>query len=157
MKFVHGHNSRGRFGSDNSGWKGGKILNNGYVTICKSEHPRADKHGYVLEHILVAEKALGKPLPNGVEIHHINENRADNRKENLVVCENNAYHKLLHQRMRASKICGNPNWRKCTYCKMYDGVNNLFITKQNNFYHKKCKNKYERQRRARKRAEGRIS
>jgi len=53
-----------------------------------------------LEHVLVAEKALGKPLPKGAVVHHINENPSDNRPSNLVVCPDQTYHAELHQRMK---------------------------------------------------------
>ena len=53
------------------------------------------------EHVAVAERALGKPLPLGAEIHHVNEDKSDNRPENLVICPNAKYHALLHMRMRA--------------------------------------------------------
>lgn len=68
-----------------------------------------DKNGYIVvkvggvakfEHVLIAEKALGKPLPKGAQVHHVNERKGDNRNNNLVVCPSDAYHKLLHQRMR---------------------------------------------------------
>lgn len=68
-----------------------------------------NKHGYVdvsingrrtYEHILVAEKALGKRLPSGAVVHHVNEKRADNRPQNLVICPNEDYHRLLHKRMK---------------------------------------------------------
>lgn len=52
------------------------------------------------QHVLVAEKALGKPLPKGAVVHHVNGKPWDNRPENLVVCPNQAYHALLHARMR---------------------------------------------------------
>ena len=65
-------------------------------------HPRSD-HGYVYEHILMAEKALGKPLPNGAEVHHINGKKGDNSRGNHVICQDQAYHKLLEKRTRAYK------------------------------------------------------
>jgi hypothetical protein len=68
-----------------------------------------DKRGYMVvriggvhkfEHVLIAEKALGKPLPKGAQVHHLNERKGDNRNRNLVVCPDDAYHKLLHKRAR---------------------------------------------------------
>lgn len=46
----------------------------------------------------IALKALGKPLPFNACIHHVNGKHWDNRNCNLVICENNAYHMLLHSR-----------------------------------------------------------
>ena len=50
------------------------------------------------QHRLLAEKALGKPLPRRAVVHHLNGDKADNRPCNLVVCPDEAYHNLLHSR-----------------------------------------------------------
>lgn len=91
------------------------ITTGGYVFIS----------GKKLEHVVVAEKALGKSLPKGALVHHWNEVKTDNRPENLLVCPNDAYHLLIHARMRALKACGDPNWCKCRICKQYDDPSNL--------------------------------
>lgn len=98
-----------------------------YVRLYMPKYPRAYAYGCIFEHVVVAEKALGKPLPPGAEIHHVNENRADNRHRNLVVCESYAYHALLHQRTRAFRECGHAGWLKCRYCKTYDAPENLYV------------------------------
>jgi hypothetical protein len=88
-------------GVGNPNWKGGKSPGawGGYGGQYMPDHPRAS-NGYVGEHILVAERALGKQLPPAAVVHHVNEQRRDNRNCNLVICENQAYHALLHARMR---------------------------------------------------------
>ena len=73
-----------------------RITEAGYRAIYQ---PAEDK--YKLEHRILAEKALGRPLPEGAVVHHLNGDKLDNfTKYNLVICPDQAYHVLLHKRAR---------------------------------------------------------
>lgn len=104
--------------------------------------------GKKAEHITIAEKALGHALPVGAVVHHVNEDRLDNRPENLVICQNQAYHVLLHRRMRALEECGHADWMKCEFCHQYDTPENLYI-RPNKYagFHRSCSAKHARDKR----------
>lgn len=95
------------------------IDSQGYRQIRMPDHPRAHRgNGYVFEHILVAENALGKFLPPGAVIHHVNEVRSENRNDNLVICQDAIYHSLIHRRKRIVDAGGDPDaHRICSVCK----------------------------------------
>lgn len=137
---------RSRRGEESNSWKGGKHSHlRGYILIYQPDHSRAYPYGYVFEHILIAEKALGKPLPKAAIVHHIDENTSNNRNDNLVICQNDKYHKLLHLRMRALHACGHASWRRCTFCKEWEDVSKLKIDLTNGqVCHPKCKSDYNR-------------
>lgn len=90
---------------------------------------------------LMAEKALGKELPKGVIVHHIDENTGNDLGNNLVICEDKKYHRLLHLRTNAIRNGKPANFRKCRFCKQYDSPENLriFIA---GVHHKECINQY---------------
>ena len=68
--------------------------------------------------------ALGKPLPKGAEVHHVDEIRTNNDCNNLVICEDKFYHRLLHLRMKAYKATGDPHKRTCNFCNKWDDLSN---------------------------------
>ena len=117
-------------------------MTTGYVSVYTPK-------GVRLEHMIVAVKALGRPLPKGAHIHHINRNGKDNRGTNLVICPNHAYHHLLHQRQRALDACGHANWRKCIRCGNYDDPSLMYVAA--NFkhvvFHRNCERIYQNNRR----------
>ena len=115
-------------------------LCHGYKMVYEPNYPRANFKGYIYEHVLIAEKTLGKPLPKGAEVHHYGK-RNDNTQ--IVICQDRAYHFLLHKRMRALEACGHVSWRKCTYCKQYDEPENLYI-KGRTVYHRACRVEYNK-------------
>lgn len=91
-----------------------------YVLVRKVGHPRSGSNGYVREHLLVAERSLGRPIPVGVPVHHVNGNGLDNRPQNLVICQDAAYHNLLETRTTALRESGHVDWLKCWICKEWD-------------------------------------
>jgi HNH endonuclease len=87
---------------------GDRHMSGGYVYVKTAEHPRPLGHGWAAEHVLVVEKILGRYLDSIHPIHHVNGIKNDNRPENLVVCEDRSYHRLLHKRMRVIGAGGDP-------------------------------------------------
>lgn len=113
----------------------GNVRENGYVWI----HVGGNAN---YEHIIVAERALGRALPAQAEVHHANEMRSDNRPENLVICPDDKYHALLHLRMKARDAGYPAHYRKCGKCKQFDDPENMRVTEGGKRAdHKSCTNK----------------
>ena len=136
-KYLLGHHCR----------NGGRtVTSEGYVYVKAYGHPHATKSGYVLEHRLMAEQSLGHYLTGDAVVHHVNCNTGDNRPENLVICENTAYHELIERRARALHACGNADWRKCYICKSWSDSGAMYVHKGNGhwtIHHRSCHAKSE--------------
>ena len=89
-----------RKGSNNNLWHGGKtVTRKGYVMLRNPEHHRANKRGYVMEHILVWEEANSRELPVGWVVHHIDGVKNNNSPENLQAMTAGE-HSVLHNSAR---------------------------------------------------------
>lgn len=148
-RYVHGHQV-GR-GPNHMNWAGGvSYRSGGYRSVLQADG------SHKLEHIVVAERTLGKPLPKGAHVHHVNGDAGDNRPENLVVCENSAYHNMLHRRQRAYDATGNANAYPCVFCQSYARQDEMTVivgkNRRTRAYHKPCNTRAARHYRATRRS-----
>lgn len=92
-------------GENHPSWKGGTTIDkDGYILEKCRKHPHANVAGYVRQHRLVMERHLGRILDPREVVHHKNDDKQDNRIENLEVFSNNADH-------LAETLAGKcPNW-----------------------------------------------
>lgn len=80
------------------------ILKKGYRKILLKNHPRADRKGYVFEHILIAEAMLGRALTVKEVVHHKDFNKQNNAPDNLLVCTSHSEHMAYHFMPSCSKL-----------------------------------------------------
>lgn len=99
LRGKHGHQARC---SDHPRWREGiSHSSHGYMKVSVGkDHPLADPNGYAYLHLLVWV-AAGNPIPQtGEVIHHIDEDKTNNRYENLEL-KTSSEHISAHNRNRA--------------------------------------------------------
>jgi len=107
----------------------------GYFTI--TEDGRRVKKA-----VYAAEKVLGKRLPDCAVVHHVDGDKANDLNSNLVICQNNSYHIMLHQREKSIKNCGHANWYQCRFCKKYGPIGEITRSIQGHSFHRSCRNEF---------------
>jgi hypothetical protein len=85
-------------GENHPRWKGGCTTCCGYRLIKSPRHARADKGGYVFEHVLVAEKKVGRSLLSYEVAHHVDLDKTNNAPENIIVM-GKGKHMRYHQNL----------------------------------------------------------
>lgn len=73
-----------------------KVDELGYWIVFEPSHPCANKKGYVREHRMIAYDA-GLLTDLSMQVHHINENKKDNRLENLQIIDIKEHVSLHHK------------------------------------------------------------
>lgn len=87
-------------------WNDGYIDNNGRFRVYRPDYPRAYAMGYALRYHVVWWLHHGEPHPEGTNLHHINEDKLDDKLENLE-CLDHAEHVSLHRRIEKLTCCCN--------------------------------------------------
>lgn len=109
-------------------WNIEKIVNKGDYNWCVVRgHPKATKYGsYVYHHRIVMENYIGRILRTNEVVHHKNENKKDNRIENLELMDVRE-HSRIHRSTGKSMVT-----LKCPECSViFDKERRLtFITKE---------------------------
>lgn len=85
-----------------------KKRSDGYIKVYAPDHPNCTADGYVMQHILVVERAIGRHLTEKECVHHINHIRDDNRIENLklmTISEHMSLHMKERYAKRRKEVC----------------------------------------------------
>jgi len=89
-------------GEKNPRWSGGTYINKQNYRMIHD-----DKNRWRVEHRIVVERIIGRDLKRHETIHHINENKLDNRPENLYYYPNDSLHKKHHGLKNKLKLISN--------------------------------------------------
>lgn len=81
------------------------IIKKGYRKILIHNHVRADKHGYVFEHIVILEQKLKRNLFPKEVCHHVDGNKLNNDPNNLINFKDHASHQAFHRKLQSASKC----------------------------------------------------
>jgi len=92
-------------------WTIQRVVKNGrYLRAYVPDHPKANKHGYVLHHRVVAENKLGRMLTEEEVVHHLDNDGRNNNPDNLAVIATQSDHFIIHNshksRAFTNLVCG---------------------------------------------------
>jgi hypothetical protein len=78
-----------KLGEKNPMWikSGRKVTYDGYVIVRCKNHPFANQKGWIREHRLIVENAIGRHLKEVEEVHHLGK-KDDNRIHKLILFKN---------------------------------------------------------------------
>lgn len=122
------------------------MVTNGYVLVYLPNHPRAMSNGCVYEHIIQAERKLGRFLGEEEVVHHKDRNRMNNNLDNLMIFKTSKDHSSYHggaairkegdvyvaiqeDKKRTCPICGKAhigkNSKMCIDCRNKEKAKNI--------------------------------
>lgn len=98
----------------------GRIKNaSGHIRCYTPNHPRAWDDRCMYEHIIIAERKIGRFLVEGEVVHHVNMDPGDNNPDNLLVCDYREHARLHDRGRKGVSVCLECN--KTTHCIMTKG------------------------------------
>lgn len=115
----------------------GRYESDGYVFVMAKDHPNANRDGFIREHVLVMERTLGHVINSKTHaVHHINEDRRDNRPENLQ-CLTPREHKRVHSGWR---IVDGTWYKTCRGCRVeHEATSEHFYERKTGILSYKCR------------------
>lgn len=95
-----------------------------YKMVFMPNHPNANKYGWVPEHVVAMAIMIGRSVPKGMVVHHMDGDKRNNAPSNLMLCTQRD-HTRMHVMMRAVERCGDGWKRPCRFCGEYSMISDM--------------------------------